>query len=333
MVIPMVHHATMSRPDPEFPHVPKRGRTARLVVWSGAVLLLLLGASWGLQFALLKIAAGSRVGELSILTGSMAMLAVAYLATLAARKEWFRTTWRHVRFFIISGLFGYVIPLGGVLWVADQLSAGLIVLYTEALDPVFTVAIVLFLRTEILSRRRLGAVAIALAGVAVAMWPDVTATADARALGLLIVLIVPLAYAIDGVYVSSCWPQDLSALQVVTGEAFAGAAMLFPIWLMLEGFTGLPGSLGPAEWAILAFVPVSYLEVYLYFYLLKTQGAVFVAFGCFVSLFAGFLWGMALLGERHGPMVWFAVLLVSIALYLMTVRRRATATAPATSES
>ncbi len=326
----------MTKLDPDLPHILSRSRPwrhgrrrlAAAVAWGGGALLLLLGLTWGLQFALLKIAAGSVLGELAILTGSMALLAVAYLTTLAARREWFRPSWAHIRFFIISGLFGYVVPLGGVLWVADQLSAGLMVLYTEALDPVFTLAIVLVLRTEPVARRRLLAVAIAITGVALAMWPDVLASADARTYGLLIVLIVPLAYAIDGVYVSSCWPEDLSALQVVTGEAIAGTAMLLPIWLAVEDFAGLPTHMGPAEWAILAFVPVSYLEVYLYFYLLKTRGAVFVAFGCFVSLFAGFFWGMALLGEQHGTMVWLAVALVSLALYLMTERRRAPAAAP-----
>ncbi len=301
--------------------------------WAGAVLLLLLGATWGLQFTLLKIASESRLGELAILTGSMALLAVAYLATLAVRREWFSPSWRHVRFFVISGLFGYVLPLGGVLWVADGLSAGLIVLYTEALDPVFTLAIVLLLRTEPVTRRRLLAVAIAITGVALAMWPDLVSSVDARALGLMIVQIVPLAYAIDGVYVSSRWPQDLSALQVVTGEAIAGTAMLLPIWLVVEDFGDLPAAIGTAEWAILAFVPVSYLEVYLYFHLLRTRGALFVAFGCFVSLFAGVLWGVALLGERHGPLVWLAVLLVALALNLMTVRRRTgTGAVPVSSE-
>ena len=74
------------------------------------------------------------------------------------------------------------------------------------------------------------------------------------------------------------------------------------------------------------------MEVYLYFYLLKTRGAVFVAFGCFVSLFAGFLWGMALLGERHGTIVWVAVATVTLALYLITVNRRESAAVRATTE-
>ena len=221
----------------------RKALTGGFAAWCPAVLLLMLGATWGLQFALLTIAAGSTLSELAILTGSMGLLGAAYLATLAARREWFRPSWAHIRFFIISGLFGYVIPLGGVLWVADHLSAGLIVLYTEALDPVFTVAIVLVLRTETMTPRRLVAVAVALAGVALAMWPDLASSADARIYGLLIVLIIPLAYAIDGVYVASQWPEDLSALQVVTGEAIAGFALLAPIWLLLEDVGGMPTGL------------------------------------------------------------------------------------------
>lgn len=297
---------------------------------------MLLGASWGLQFTLLKIAAGSRLSELAILTGSMILLAAAYLATMAARRSWFRVSWRHVRFFFVSSLFGYVIPLGGVLWVAEQLSAGLIVLYTEALIPVFTIVIALSLRTETLSIRRLVAVGVALTGVAIALWPDLLSSAGARLQGLLIVFVIPLSYAIDGIYVSSRWPRDLRPFQVVTGEAVAGAAMLLPVWLALEGFSGLPASLptgfGPAEWAILVFVPASYLEVYLYFHLLRTRGPVFVSFGSFVSLFAGFFWGMALLGEQHGAPVWIAISLVTLALYLITVRRRGSAVVSAASE-
>ena len=243
--------------------------------WWPTLLLMLLGASWGLQFTLLKIAAGSRLSELTILTGSMILLAAAYLATMAARQSLFRVTCRHVRFFFVSSLFGYVVPLGGVLWVAEQLSAGLIVLYTEALIPVFTIVIALVLRTEALSVRRVVAMSVALTGVAIALWPDLASSAGARLQGLLIVLLIPLSYAVDGIYVSSRWPQDLRPFQVVTGEAVAGAAMLLPVWMAFEGLggppIGLPVGFGPAEWAILAFVPVSYLEVYLYFHLLRTR--------------------------------------------------------------
>lgn len=297
--------------------------------WRHGLLLFVVGVLWGLQLTLLKIAAGSSLGELGILTVCMVLLAAAYMAAVAIKKVWFRPTRRHSQFFLISGLFGYVLPLGGVILVADYLSAGLIVLFSEALIPVFTVAIALVLRTERVTTGRLAAVAVALSGVAVALWPELLSSTSARQEGLLLFFIIPLAYAIDGVYVAARWPEDLSPLQVVAGEAMAAVAMLLPFWFMFEGFTGLPESFGPGEWAILAFVPVTYVEVYLYFYLLRTVGAVFVSFGCFVSLFAGFLWGMTLLGEQPRPSVWIAVGLVVLALYMISVKGRGREPAPA----
>ncbi len=290
--------------------------------WRHTGLLVVLGATWGLQFALLKIATTSALSELGILSLCMALLAAAYLATLTIRGKLYRPNPRQLRFFAISGFFGFVLPLGGIILVADRLAAGLIVLYTEALIPVFTFAIVLALRSERPSRRRLIAIALALVGVAFAFGPEVVGSADARIEGLLLVLVVPLAYSIDAIYVAARWPSDLRALQVVSGEAAAGAAMLMPIWLLSGGLGELPSALGTGEWAILAFVPVSYLEVYLYFYLLRHAGAVFVSFGSFFALFAGFFWGWALLDETHPSTVWIAVALVALALYLIATRGR-----------
>ncbi len=290
--------------------------------WRHTGLLVVLGATWGLQFALLKIATTSALSELGILSLCMALLAAAYLATLTIRGKLYRPNPRQLRFFAISGFFGFVLPLGGIILVADRLAAGLIVLYTEALIPVFTFAIVLALRSERPSRRRLIAIALALVGVAFAFWPEVVGSTDARIEGLLLVLVVPLAYSIDAIYVAARWPSDLRALQVVSGEAVAGTAMLLPIWLLSGGLGELPSALGTGEWAILAFVPVSYLEVYLYFYLLRHAGAVFVSFGSFIALFAGFFWGWALLDETHPSTVWIAVALVALALYLIATRGR-----------
>jgi drug/metabolite transporter (DMT)-like permease len=64
-------------------------------------------------------------------------------------------------------------------------------------------------------------------------------------------------------------------------------------------------------------VLVSYLEVYLYFYLLKTSGALLLAYGCFVSLLAGFGWGVLLLGEQYRASVPVAVGLIMLGLYLI----------------
>lgn len=297
--------------------------------WRYSLPLFILGVAWGLQFTLLKIAADGELDELSILTIAMFLLALAYLGVMAVKRIWFRPTLSHLRFFLISSFFGFVVPLGGVVLVAEQLSAGLIVFF-ESLTPVLTVVIVLLVGTERLNAPRLFAVALGMLGVLLVLWPDLTTSGSARMDSLLLALIIPLAYAIDGVYVAARWPSDLDAFQVVTGEAIAATAMLLPFFLW-QTFTS-PGALAAVtapwfnetwrwgQWAVLAFVPVSFLEVYLYFYLLKHAGAVFVSIGSFIALFAGIFWGMLLLGERHSALVWIAVLLVSYALYLANFR-------------
>lgn len=290
--------------------------------WMCALLLFVLGAAWGLQLTLLKATTDAGLSDLGILSISLLLLTGGFGAVLAIRGQWFRPTASHLRFFTTSGLFGYVLPLGGVLLIADRLAAGLIVLYTEALVPVFTILVTMMLRTERLTVRRAGAVGLALAGVAIALWPELALSAGTRLDSLLLLLIIPAAYAIDGIYVSKRWPRDLSALQVVTGEAAAGAAILVPLWLLIEGASQLPTAIGRGEWAMLAFVLVSYLEVYLYFYLLKTSGAVLVSYGCFVSLLSGFVWGVVLLEEQYRASVTLAVGLITWGLYLIVIERQ-----------
>lgn len=52
-------------------------RPGSVKAWWYGLLLLVLGASWGLQFTLLKIAVDARLGELDILAVSMALLAAS----------------------------------------------------------------------------------------------------------------------------------------------------------------------------------------------------------------------------------------------------------------
>lgn len=287
-----------------------------------AFLLLVMGAIWGLEFVLLKIATDSDFSELGILTVSLVLLALVFLACLAIKKECFVPAWRHLRYFFISAVFGYIVPMSGILLVADFLSAGLLVFYVEALIPVFTIAITLMFRTERMTSRRFLATALAMLGVVVVMWPEVTGSSSERLWAMLLFLIVPLAYAIDGVYVAARWPEDLSTLQIVTGEAAMGAVILLPLLLLLEGVPAMPTAFGVGEIAILAFVLISLAESLIYFYLIKTEGAVFVSFGVFISLSSGILWGTLLLGEVQRPTLWIAVLLVSAGLYLIVAKPR-----------
>ena len=290
--------------------------TLRKPFWQHA-LLLVLGAAWGLQFVLLKIATDSGVGEVNILLISMTLLAAGFLAALAAAKAWFRPTWRHIRFFTASGFLGFVLPLGFIVLAARDISAGLIVLF-ESLTPVFTIAIALICRTETLTLRRVVAITFGLLGVFCILAPAAMSPSSLGLLGIGFALTLPLIYGFESVYVAARWPNDLGTLQTVTGEAVAGLVLLLPCLFWMDGVelsSWSPWSMTTGHWAIVVFVLISFLEAYLFFSLISKSGAVFVSLASPISMFAGIFLGMVLIGESHPMSVWLAVGLATFALY------------------
>lgn len=245
---------------------------------------------------------------------------------LTLRRDWFRPTWRHVRFFLVSSMLGFVLPLGCVILAARHLPAGLIVLH-EALTPVFIVVLARAIRSEAVSPRKLAAIVLGMSGVLLVLWPEAIGLGGSPAGALLLALLIPIAYGADAVYVAARWPDDLSCVQVVAGEMIAAALLSAPLLVMSgEPLTLATGS-AAGRAALLIFVLVSFVETYLYFHLLKSAGAVFISIGSFVALFAGIFWGIILNGESHPASVWLAVALVVGALYL--VGHRASDEAPA----
>ena len=289
---------------------------AAFACWTSAwhlLLLFVLGSAWGLQFVLLKIATDAGLGEANILLVSMTLLALGFLVATAAAGAWFRATWRHVRFFLISGTLGFVLPLGAVLLAAREISAGVIVLF-EALTPVFTLALALILRTEAVTPRRVLTMTLGLLGVFAILLPAIADPGSMSLVAIGFALALPVIYALECVYVGACWPSDLRPLQVVTGETVASAIMLLPCLLWLDGVDPVSMARTFDHGAVLLFVLISVFEIYLYYVLIRRAGAVFVSLGSLISMFAGILFGILLIGESHPASVWLAVALAALAL-------------------
>lgn len=302
---------------------PPAGRI-QLRTWY-TVLLILLGALWGLQFVLIKAASDAHIGELAILAVGLSGQAALYVAILAWRRAGFRPTWRHLRFFAISALFGFILPLGAAAVAVSMLSAGMVVFY-ESLTPILTVALVTVLRLQRQTPGQLAAIVLSTGGLCCVLLPNLLLPSSGQLNLLLVAFVIPCSYAIDGIYVARCWPADLQPLQVVTGEAIAGAALVLPAYLLFGEPVTLAGGWGDVgAWSLAGLVATGLLEAYLYFYLLRKVGAVFVSFACFISLSAGIFLGALFFGEAHPPGFWFAVALLCASLFLLSRKPAETA--------
>lgn len=278
-------------------------------------LLLFMGGAWGLQFSMIKLATLEGYGEMSVLFIGLVLISIVYIILSVIRRAQFRLNRERLLFLTIISLLGYTIPLLAAVYAAPHVPAGIMTLLVS-LTPVVTVATALLLRTEAVSLRRLTAIMIGAIAVVIVLTPQFEVPDTSIGWWMVVMLLVPLTYGVESIYVSACWPEGLDVLQVGTGETLIATAMVLPLFLVW-GEVPAVTSWGAGETGIALFALSGVLDILLYFYIIQKTGGVFVSFGMFVSLFAGLAWGMVIFSEQHGSAVWIAVTLLVLALALV----------------
>ncbi|MEM7171637.1 MAG: DMT family transporter [Pseudomonadota bacterium] len=283
-------------------------------------LLVVMGSLWGLQFAMLKFLSQSGYSDLSILMVALFLLSLIFSGLMVIKRQFFKLDFGILRFFTITSLLGYLLPLLAVLYAAAELSAGILTLFA-CMAPVVATSLALSLRTEKVRPTRVAAVLLGVASAVLILLPELQIPDQGKLRWMLVALVVPLAYGIESIYISRHWPKGLTALQVVTGETVAATILVAPIFLFVG--SPLPNLFAGSEvtLAIVIFVGAGVLESLLYFRLIQQTGGVFVNFGTFISLFAGIAWGMILFSESHSANVWASATILILAIYLAREKR------------
>lgn len=289
--------------------------------WSTLGWLLLMGAAWGLEFSMLKLAAEAGFPGTGILLVTLAIIAAVFCVILTLRRAWFRPTRRIVVFLLVVAMLGYVLPLLAALWAAPHVPAGAMTLIAS-FTPLVTVATALLFRTERVSRRRILAVILGMVSGLLVLLPEASLPSGGNLLWLLVVFVVPLTYGVESIYVSVAWPRGLDPLQVAAGQSLVALVLLLPIHL-IGGQTMVYDPGWPVgQLAILVVAACVLVEVLLYFLIISRTGGVLVSFSMYISLFAGIAWGWVIFGEQLGLAVWIAIAVLAVGLAL-TVPPRA----------
>ena len=281
------------------------------------LVLFVMGATWGLQFAMLKLAVEEGYHELNILLLALTLISVIYGVMVVAMRRLFSIDRERIVFFVVIALIGYVIPMGATLYAADHVPAGILTLLAS-LAPLFTFAVAIIFRTEPVSGLRIVAVVLGCVSVALVLAPQAELPGEGALWWMVLALLIPLCYGVESIYVASRWPSGLDVMQVGFGEAVVAMLLTAPLVWWFGDPSTLSMSGTTADLAIGIFVLCGVFEVYMYFYLIRTTGGVLVSFGTFIALFAGIAWGMLLFAESHDGFVWLAVGIACCALSLVT---------------
>ena len=264
---------------------------------------------------MLKIAVLSGISYIGILTLTTVGVGIGMsaIALLRGRKPEFKR--RHMIFYLVCALSGYLLPMIAELVVIAHMPAGLLTLIVS-ISPLATLLFAWLMRTDIINLPRVAGILLGAFAIFAILLPDAHISEAVAWHWLLIALVVPVSYSIHHNYAARCWPADSDSYQVACGEAIVASLILIVFSLFNWQSQDLQ-SWNQGHSAILFMAVISLIDIYIYFELIRLKGPIFTSHGNYVMVISGVLWGMLIFAERPSPLMWVSALLLVMSLYLV----------------
>tara|TARA_Y100001970_G_scaffold250445_1_gene322194 strand:+ start:97 stop:999 length:903 start_codon:yes stop_codon:yes gene_type:complete len=285
----------------------------KLDEYKNIALLFVLSSLWALHFSLVKLVEADD-SPLTILVSLLAVLCILFFILLFFQKKLFKFTFKKSLFFSVAGMFAYVIPLSVEFVVAPKIEAGILTIIISVV-PVFTLIVIWIFRLLNITTKLVIGTLSGLVGLVILLYGNNYNNTSAS-IWTVYALIIPLSYAFDAIFMEKFWPRNLDSTQVAFGESIA--SLIFVILLSIfygnELYDYYQWITVPSFW-ILAFV--TFIEVWLFFYILNKVGAVFVNLSSYLVMPAGFLWGFLIFGETFTFIKFISTLLIGLSIFMI----------------
>ena len=276
--------------------------------------LLALGTIWGLSNPLTKLALeGLQTFAFAFWQVTLALAVLGALVWAAGSRP--SLDGPHFRYYLFNGLIGLAIPGLNIAVVVQHIPAGLLsaIVSTAAL---FTYALALMLGQERFQPARALGVLLGLAGALLILLPQASLPEAGMAGWVLLALLTPLCYGINGVFAERFMPADTGSAGMACGLLATASLFYLPV-MLASGQASLPV---PPEWpstyALYALAAGASAAYILYFCLIRRAGPVFMSQVGYIVVAVGILGGMLIFGERYSLWVWggMALLMAGVTL-------------------
>lgn len=279
----------------------------------------LCGVLWGLGQPLGKLATSTGHGHFGLLFWQSALGAAFLGAVLTLRGRWPPLTRATLTFAVVVAVLGTIIPGSTFFLAIAHLPSGVMAV-NVATVPLIALPIAVALGQDRFAPGRVLGLLMGLAGVLLIAAPEGALPAGTSPLWLLVALVGPLFYALEGNFVAGFGMAGMDPLGAFFLASLVAAAVLLPVAVATGQFIPPLRPLGIAEWALVASSAVNALAYSAYVWLAATAGAVFAALTSYVVTGAGMVWAMVLLGERHSGWLWLALALMLAGVALVQPR-------------
>ena len=286
------------------------------------LVLLFMGAGWGLTQPLSKIAVSTGYQHFGLIFWQLVIGICALGAIMLATGRRMPLTSRSIRLYVIIALIGTVIPNAASYQALVHIPAG-VQSVLMSLVPMAAFPIALALSLERFELRRFLGLTIGLAGVLVLVLPESSLPDRSMLPWIAVSFIAVICYGFEGNYVAKWGLGGLDAIQVLFGASVAGALIALPLAVGTDQFISPIRAYGAPEWSLIASSVIHALVYTIYVWLVGKAGAVFTAQVGYAVTATGVIWAMVILSESYSPWFWVAAGLILTGVFLVQPRRTA----------
>ena len=280
------------------------------------IVLILMGAAWGLSIPLTKITVSTGYGQFGLIFWQFVIAAIVLGFVLVVRRKRPLFEQKTIFLFIVLALLGTIFPNSASYVATYYLPASFIAILIATV-PMFSFPIAMLMGLEKKDLRRISGLFIGLLGVVILTAPAASFPDRHLLIFIPLALLAPFFYAIEGNYVDKYGTAGQDPIQTFTGASILGTFMILPVtistgqWIdpfqpwPIENYTHLASS------CCHAFAYCAYV------WLVSRAGAVFTAQVAYFVTAWGVVWSILILGEETSRYLWLSLAFMFFGMFLV----------------
>lgn len=291
------------------------------------LLLIALGAGWGLTQPLTKITVSGGYPALGLVFWQLLIGAVALAVLLWRRLGRLPFSPTSLLVWLGVALIGTILPNSASFRAAAHLPSGIMSIVIASV-PIFAFPLALLLGVDRFSWLRLLGLLLGLGGVALIAFPEASLPDRAMVAFLPLALFAPACYAMEANAVAKWGTGRLEPVEVLFGASVIGTLIAGPAAWSTGQFI-VPGAPFVVQDATMLASSLIHVAVYTgYVWLVGRAGATFAGQVAYLVTGFGVVWAMLLLGERYSLWVWAALGVMAAGLTLVQPRETVAVAGP-----
>jgi drug/metabolite transporter (DMT)-like permease len=199
-------------------------------------------------------------------------------------------------------------------FVASKLQAGVITL-AITLTPGITYLFAVLARVDQWRMLSLLGLALGLAGIGILVVPAGGLPIGDSALWVILLMVVPVCFAANNVFVAVVRPPEATSIMRATGLVVAAAIISFVLMMATDGFFKFWEVPGMGFWGVVWAGTINTITFFCMFEIIRRAGPVFFAQYNYVIVIAGLVWSQLIFDEALGTWFWLAFATMLAGLY------------------